>query len=82
KSVLNRPDSNPFWRKFSVAGHNFKREIALWHGALEHKESYDRHFMKHDAHELVSGKYDLSKLNQVLDAMVVEVSLLSAADPR
>ncbi|MBW9089844.1 hypothetical protein JNB91_18685 [Rhizobium wenxiniae] len=59
---------------------NFKREIGLWHGALEHKESYDRHFMKHDAQELASGNYDLSKLNQVLDAIVAEVSLLSAAD--
>jgi hypothetical protein len=75
---LNLPGYPPA----QVIWSNFKREIALWHGALEHKESYDRHFMKHDAHELASGKDDLSKLNQVLDAMVVDVSLLSAADPR
>lgn len=68
-----------------VSGH-----LVVWHliGSsslcvvnLEHKESYDRHFMKHDTQELASGKYDLSKLYQVLDAMVVEVSLLSAVDP-
>lgn len=74
---LNLPGYPPA----QVIWSNFKREIALWHGALEHKESYDRHFMKHDAHELASGKYDLSKLNQVLDAMVVRFHL-SAADPR
>ncbi|APG93864.1 hypothetical protein SAMCFNEI73_pC0140 (plasmid) [Sinorhizobium americanum] len=51
----------------------------MWHGALEHKESYDRHFMKQDTAALTSGKYDLSKLNQVLEALVAEASLLSTA---
>lgn len=67
---LNLPGYPPA----QVIWSNFKREIGLWHGALEHKESYDRHFMKHDAQELASGNYDLSKLNQVLDAIVAEVS--------
>jgi hypothetical protein len=74
---LNLPDYPPA----QVIWSNFKREIGLWHGALEHKESYDRHFMKQDATALTSGKYDLSKLDQVLEALVAEVSLLSAADP-
>ncbi|KQX52572.1 hypothetical protein ASE71_33065 [Ensifer sp. Root954] len=74
---LNLPDYPPA----QVIWSNFKREIGLWHGALEHKESYDRHFMKQDAQELPSGKYDVSKLNQILDAMVAAASLLSAADP-
>lgn len=74
---LNLPDYPPA----QVIWSNFKREIGLWHGALEHKESYDRHFMKQDAQRLTSGQYDLSKLNQVLEALVAEASLLSAATP-
>ncbi|MHC2357810.1 hypothetical protein ACVMB3_007333 [Sinorhizobium meliloti] len=72
---LNLPDYPPA----QVIWSNFKRDIGLWHGALEHKESYDRHFMKQDTTTLTSGKYDLSKLNQVLEALVAEASLLSAA---
>lgn len=72
---LNLPDYPPA----QVIWSNFKREIGLWHGALEHKESYDRHFMKQDTASLTSGKYDLSKLDQVLEALVAEASLVSAA---
>jgi hypothetical protein len=28
---------------------NYKKDIDAWHGALEHKESYMRNFMKQDA---------------------------------
>ena len=55
---------------------NYKRDIDAWHGALEHKESYDRHFMKQDANTLASGAYDTSKLTQVLDALIAEASRL------
>lgn len=53
---------------------NYKRDIDAWHGALEHKESYDRQFMKQDIDSLTSGSYDTSKLTQVLDALIAEVS--------
>ena len=67
---LNLPSYPPA----RVIWSNYKRDIDAWHGALEHKESYDRHFMKQDADSLTSGSYDTSKLTQVLDALIAEVS--------
>jgi hypothetical protein len=67
---LNLPDVPPA----RVIWSNYKRDIDAWHGALEHKESYDRYFMKQDAETLAAGKYDISKLIQVLDALIAEVS--------
>lgn len=71
---LNLPDYPPA----QVIWSNYKRELGLWHGALEHKESYDRYFMRQDSQALASGRYDLAKLNQVLEALVAEASLLSS----
>ncbi|WP_156399061.1 HEPN/Toprim-associated domain-containing protein [Methylobacterium sp. Leaf466] len=53
---------------------NYKKDINMWHGALEYKETYDRHFMKQDASTLASGSYDMSKLSKVLDALISEAS--------
>lgn len=64
----------PGYPSARVIWSNYKRDIDAWHGALEHKESYDRHFMKQDADTLASGAYDASKLTQVLDALIAEVS--------
>lgn len=69
---LNLPDYPPA----RVIWSNYKRDIDAWHGALENKGSYDRHFMKQDAETLSAGKYDISKLTQVLDALIAEVSRL------
>jgi hypothetical protein len=55
---------------------NYKKEIDAWHGALEHKDSYTRHFMTQDADSLVGGGYDSSKLVQLLDALIAEASRL------
>lgn len=65
----NYPPARVIWS-------NYKRDIDAWHGALEHKESYDRHFMKQDAETLAGGRYNISKLTQVLDALTAEVSRL------
>jgi hypothetical protein len=64
----------PGYPSARVIWSNYKRDIDAWHGALEHKESYDRHFMKQNADTLASGAYDASKLTQVLDALIAEVS--------
>jgi hypothetical protein len=69
---LNLPDYPPA----RVIWSNYKRDIDAWHGALEHKESYDRYFMKQNAGTLASGTYDISKLTLVLDALIAEVSQL------
>lgn len=55
---------------------NYKKDVDAWHGALEHKESYVRHFMKQDAVSLTTGTYDTSKLVRLLDAMIAEASRL------
>jgi hypothetical protein len=69
---LNIPD----YQAARVIWSNYKRDIDAWHGALEHKEAYDRHFMKQNPETLASGSYDVSKLGVVLDALIAEVSQL------
>jgi hypothetical protein len=55
---------------------NYKKELDAWHGALEHKDSYIRHFMDQDAATLAAGMYDASKLIKLLDALIAEASQL------
>jgi hypothetical protein len=62
-----------------VVWSNYKKDIDAWHGALEHKESYMRHFLEQTG-ERLSPKYDTSKLAKLLDALIAEASLLSIAN--
>lgn len=55
---------------------NYKKDIDAWHGALEHKESYMRHFMKQDTETLIASAYDRSKLDKLLDTLIAEASRL------
>ncbi|MDR6851500.1 hypothetical protein J2Y54_000993 [Sphingomonas sp. BE123] len=57
---------------------NYKREIDAWHGALEHKESYTKHFMSQDANSMSDGSYDTSKINSLLDALTAAAAEMSA----
>lgn len=63
KSVLNGPDSNPFWRKFSVAGQD--------HGATRRMErpSKGRSFSGH-----VSYSYTIKKSPAVIARLVPTVA--------
>jgi hypothetical protein len=56
---------------------NYKKDVDAWHGALEHKESYMRHFLAQDPAGLASGVYDTSKLVKLLDALIAEAALVS-----
>ncbi|MET4232287.1 hypothetical protein ACVWXN_006036 [Bradyrhizobium sp. i1.4.4] len=56
---------------------NYKKEIDAWHGALEHKESYMRHFFEQTSDSVTAG-YDTSKLIKLLDALIIEAACLSA----
>jgi len=58
---------------------NYKKEIDAWQGALEHKESYTRHFLDQTRENLVTG-YDTSKLIKLLDALISEAALLLTVD--
>ncbi|MES1975584.1 MAG: HEPN/Toprim-associated domain-containing protein [Pseudomonadota bacterium] len=73
---LNLPQYPPA----QIVWSNYKKELDAWQGALEHKESYMRHFFDQDAETLAGGGYDISKLVQLLDALIAEVSCLTGAD--
>lgn len=71
---LNLPSFGPP----QILWSNYKRDIDAWHGALEFKESYQRHFYNQAPETLLSGGYDLSKLLKLLDALIEEASLVSS----
>lgn len=58
---------------------NYKKEIDKWHGALEYKESYARHFMEQSADNIVNGNYDKSKLIKLLEYLIMEASQIIKA---
>lgn len=60
-----------------VVWSNYKKDIDTWHGALDFKESYVKHFMGQDASALTAGTYDVSKLNKLLDALLAEGALVA-----
>jgi hypothetical protein len=55
---------------------NYKKDVDAWQGALEHKESYTRHFMGQTDESLKAGTYDTSKLMTMLDALIAEAARL------
>lgn len=56
---------------------NYKKDMDAWHGALDHKDSYMRHFFEQDASSFITGTYDTSKIVKLLDSLIHEASLLS-----
>lgn len=71
---LNLPSHGPA----QVLWSNYKRDIDAWHGALEFKESYQRHFYDQDPEALLSASYDISKLLKLLDALIKEAATVSS----
>lgn len=57
---------------------NYKREMELYQGSLEHKETYVRAFM--DLRSGALGGYDITKINKVLDALVAECVTLASGE--
>jgi hypothetical protein len=56
---------------------NYKKEIEVYQGALEHKELYVRKFLKQTAGTIANGSYDTSKLEAVLDLIVAECTAIA-----
>ncbi len=56
---------------------NYKRELDAYHGALEHKETYTKAFLKQTRGTLSGSAYDVSKILTVLDALVSECSSIA-----
>ena len=56
---------------------NYKRELATYHGALEHKDAYTKAFLKQRPEALAAGRYDVSKIRAVLDAIIAECTAIA-----
>lgn len=59
----NRPPAQVVWT-------NYKDELDVYHGRLEHKESYYKVFLALRDTDVQAGEYDFSKLRAVLDDII------------
>ena len=69
----------PAYAPARVLWSNYKKEVDAWHGALEFKESYQRHFYDQSDDVLRNGPYQSTKLDKVLDTLIKQASLVSPA---
>jgi hypothetical protein len=53
---------------------NYKKELDVYHGALEFKDAYTKEFLKQTRESVATGGYDVTKMVIVLDALVAECS--------
>jgi hypothetical protein len=60
-----------------VTWSNFKKDINAWHGALDFKESYSKHFHDQSDDQLRNGGYDVSKLLKLVDALILQAGLVA-----
>lgn len=69
----------PAYGPAQVLWSNYKKEVGAWHGALEFKESYQRHFYDQSDYSLRNGPYQSTKLAKLLDTLIMEASLVAPA---
>lgn len=67
----------PNYGPAQVLWSNYKKDVDAWHGAMEFKESYQRHFYNQGSESLRNGPYDSSKLKFLLAALVEEAGKIS-----
>jgi len=68
----------PGYPAAQVLWSNYKQDIDVWHGALEHKESYMRRFLGQTGDTIRDSGYDTSKLKEVLNALMAEATILAS----
>ena len=73
---LNLPQYGPA----KVVWTNFRKDSGVYHGALEHKESYAKEFFGQTRETIRDGCYDASRIEQVLNALIDECSRLAMAE--
>jgi hypothetical protein len=61
---------------------NYKEGLNAYHGALEFKDSYMKHFLKQTAATLADGSYDARKLHRILNMLLNECSEIAAQGAR
>ena len=49
---------------------NYKKELDVYHGALEYKDFYVKEFLRQTARTIANGSYDASQLEAVLDLII------------
>ncbi len=59
-----------------VTWSNLKKDIDVWHGVLDFKESYSKHFYEQSDELLRNGSYDVSKLLKLIDALIRQAGLV------
>jgi hypothetical protein len=59
---------------------NYKKDIDSYQGSLEFKESYVKAFLELRRDTLLAGRYNISKLKHILDALVLHCCSISTAD--
>jgi hypothetical protein len=59
-----------------VTWSNLKKDIDAWHGVLDFKESYSKHFYEQPDELLRNGNYDISKLLKLIDALIRQAGLV------
>lgn len=70
-----RPPAQVLWTAF-------KREPDVYQGALQYKEQYTKLFLRQTAESIRDGRYDVSKLEYVLDTLIEECANLAAKATR
>ncbi len=56
---------------------SFKKDINAWHGVLDFKESYSKHFYKQSDNQLQDGTYNVSKLLKIIDTLIQEAGFVT-----
>jgi len=68
----------PSYGPAQILWSNYKKDVDAWHGALEYKESYAKHFFQRTDAELAGEGYHTEKLERVLDALITEATILAS----
>lgn len=61
-----------------VTWSNFKKDINAWHGVLDFKESYSKHFYDQSDEQLLNGSYNVQKLLKLLDSLIQEAGSVNS----
>lgn len=61
---------------------NYKKELGVYQGALEYKESYMKHFLKQTPDTIASGCYDAQKIEALLDLIIAECTAIAVGQAK
>jgi hypothetical protein len=56
---------------------NYKKELGAYQGALQHKESYVKSFLKQTPATMADGSYDASSIEAVLNLLIAECTAIA-----